>query len=55
MFEILIPGQTPLAQLERLYLNEAPARLDASARPGIAAAAAQIAAAAAGGMGTEES
>ncbi|MBC7738860.1 MAG: histidine ammonia-lyase [Candidatus Saccharibacteria bacterium] len=50
MFETLIPGQTTLAQLERLYRNEAPARLDASARPGIAAAAAQIAAAAAGGM-----
>ena len=47
--EILLPGQTTLAQLQRLYRDEAPARLDDSARPGIEAAAAQIAAAAAGG------
>ena len=50
MFEILIPGQTFLAQLERVYRNEAPARLDPSARPGVEAAAAQIAAAATGGL-----
>ena len=46
--EILIPGQTTLAQLERLYRSETPAQLAASARPGIAAAAARIAKAAAG-------
>lgn len=46
--EILTPGATPLAQLERLYRTEAPAELHASARPGILAAAARIAAAAAG-------
>ena len=48
MTEILIPGQTSLAQLERIYRDEAPARLDPSARPGVLAAAAAIAAAAAG-------
>ena len=46
--ETLIPGATSLAQLERIYRAEAPARLDATARPGIEAAAAVIAAAAAG-------
>ncbi len=50
MFEVLIPGQTTLAQLERLYRDGAPARLDASARPGVEVAAAQIAAAAAAGV-----
>ena len=48
MTETLIPGQTSLAQLARIYRDEAPARLDPSARPGIEAAAARIAAAAAG-------
>ena len=48
MIETLIPGQTSLAQLARIYRDEAPARLDPSARPGIEAAAARIAAAAAG-------
>ena len=47
--ETLIPGQTTLAQLERLFRTEAPAVLAASARPGIEAAAASIAKAAAGG------
>ncbi len=47
--ETLIPGQTTIAQLERLYRSEAPAKLAASARPGIEAAAAAIANAAAGG------
>ncbi|HEX9859532.1 MAG TPA: aromatic amino acid lyase, partial [Paracoccaceae bacterium] len=46
--EVLIPGDTPLAQLERLYRSQSPASLDPGARPGIEAAAAQIAAAAAG-------
>jgi histidine ammonia-lyase len=46
--EILIPGATTLAQLERLYRTGAPACLPASARAGIDAAAACIAAAAAG-------
>ena len=46
--ETLIPGQTSLAQLERLYRSEAPAILAASARPGIDSAAARIAQAAAG-------
>ncbi len=45
---ILIPGQTTLAQLARLYHTDAAAQLDASARPGIEAAAACIAKAAAG-------
>ena len=48
--ELLIPGQTSLAQLERLYRTEAPAELHPSARKGVDAAAAQIAAAAAGDM-----
>jgi len=46
--EILLPGATTLAQLERIYRGEAPARLDPSARPRVDAAAAVIAAAAAG-------
>lgn len=46
--EVLTPGSTPLAQLERLFRTGAPALLHASARPGIDAAAARIAAAAAG-------
>jgi histidine ammonia-lyase len=46
--EILIPGATTLAQLERLYRTGAPARLPDTARAGIDAAAACIAAAAAG-------
>lgn len=46
--ETLIPGATTLEQLERLYRTGAPACLPASARPGIDAAAACIAAAAAG-------
>ncbi|MEO8243348.1 MAG: histidine ammonia-lyase [bacterium] len=46
---MLIPGQTTLAQLERLYRDDAPARLDPFARPAVEAAAAAIAAAAAGG------
>ena len=46
--EILIPGQTSLAQLERLFRSEAPAVLDPSARKGVDWAAAQIAKAAAG-------
>ena len=46
--EILIPAATTLAQLERLYRSGAPARLADSARPGIEAAAARIATAAAG-------
>ena len=46
--EILIPGETTLAQLERLYRTEAPAQLDPSARPGVEWAASRIAEAAAG-------
>jgi histidine ammonia-lyase len=46
--EILVPGLTSLAQLERIYRSEAASQLHASARPGVEAAAAQIAAAAAG-------
>jgi len=46
--EILIPGQATLAQLERIWRDEAAAELAPSARPGIEAAAARIAAAAAG-------
>lgn len=46
--EILVPGTTTLAQLEHLYRTEAPARLAPEARPGVEAAAARIAAAAAG-------
>ncbi len=48
MSETLIPGATPLAQLERLWRSGAAALLDASARPAVEAAAARIAAAAAG-------
>jgi histidine ammonia-lyase len=46
--ETLIPGATTLAQLERIYRDGAPARLDDSARAGVEAAADRIAAAAAG-------
>lgn len=46
--ETLPPGATTLAQLERLWRQEAPARLHPSARPGVEAAAARIAEAAAG-------
>jgi len=46
--EILIPGQVKLAQLERLWREERPARLDVSARPGVERAERLIAAAAAG-------
>lgn len=46
--EILIPGQVSLAQLERLFRDQRPARLDDSARPGILRAARHIAAAAQG-------
>lgn len=46
--EILIPGQTTLAQLERLYRGELAAVLDNSAREGVEWAAARIADAAAG-------
>lgn len=47
--EILHPGQTLLAQIEQIYREERPAKLHPSARPGVDAAAARIAAAAAGG------
>ncbi len=47
--ETLTPGATTLAQLERLWRHEAPASLHPSARAGVEAAAARIAAAAAGG------
>lgn len=46
--EILTPAVTTLAQLERLYRAGSPAQLHPSARPGVEAAAARIAAAAAG-------
>ncbi len=46
--EILIPGQVTLQQLERIFRQNLPVRLDDSARPGILAAAAHIAAAAKG-------
>ena len=46
--EILIPGQTSLAQLERLFRTGAAAELHPNARQGVDAAAARIAAAAAG-------
>ncbi|MBE2274892.1 MAG: histidine ammonia-lyase [Rhodobacteraceae bacterium] len=46
--EILIPGRTTLTQLERIWRQNAPARLDESARPAVEAAAAHIARAAAG-------
>ncbi|MGA0539189.1 histidine ammonia-lyase [Neotabrizicola sp. VNH66] len=48
MAEILIPGETTLAQLERIWRDGAAARLDDSARPAVEAAAARIAQAAAG-------
>ncbi len=48
--EILIPGSTTLAQLERLYRDQSPARLPDSARAPVDAAAARINAAAAGGQ-----
>ena len=48
--EILIPGQTSLAQLERIWRLGLPARLDDSARSGILRAAGHIAKAAAGGV-----
>ncbi len=47
--EILIPGQTTLAQLERLYRSGTAARLAPTARAGVEAAAERIATAAAGG------
>lgn len=47
--EILHPGQTLLAQIEQIYREERPAKLHSSARAGVDAAAARIAAAAAGG------
>ena len=47
--EILTPGHTPLARLERIYRSGASARLAPQARPAIESAAAHIAAAAAGG------
>ena len=46
--EILYPGQTTLAQLERIWREEAPAKLHASALAGIERAAAMIHAAATG-------
>ncbi len=46
--ETLIPGQVTLAQLERIFRQKLATRLDASAHPGIKAAAAHIARAAGG-------
>jgi histidine ammonia-lyase len=46
--EILLPGRVTLAQLESIFRNGLPARLDDSARPGIALAAGHIAKAANG-------
>ncbi len=46
--ETLIPGQTTLAQLERIFRGGLPAQLHPSARPGVEAAATIIASAAAG-------
>ena len=46
--EILLPGQTTLAQLERIWREEAPAKLHTSAFAGIERAAAMIHAAATG-------
>lgn len=46
--EILNPGRTTLRQLERIWREAAPARLDPSAKAGVVAAAAHIARAAAG-------
>jgi histidine ammonia-lyase len=45
----LTPGEATLAQLERLWREDLPARLDDSARPGIEASAARVAQAASGG------
>jgi histidine ammonia-lyase len=45
---VLIPGQTTLAQLARVYRDELAVTLDRSVRPAVEAAAAAIAAAAAG-------
>ncbi|MDO5606564.1 MAG: histidine ammonia-lyase [Paracoccus sp. (in: a-proteobacteria)] len=45
---ILTPGETTLAQLERVWREQLPVRLADSARPGIAASAARIEAAANG-------
>ncbi len=47
--ETLDPGQTKLAQIERLWRSGAPACLSPAARPAVDAAAARVAAAAAGG------
>ncbi|MCC6000718.1 MAG: histidine ammonia-lyase [Pararhodobacter sp.] len=44
----LVPGNTPLADLERLWREGWPARLDGAARPAVEAARARVAAAAAG-------
>ncbi|TNJ42236.1 histidine ammonia-lyase [Phaeobacter sp. B1627] len=44
----LLPGAVTLATLAEIYRNGTPARLDPSARPGVEAAAALVAAAAAG-------
>ena len=49
MTETLTPGATDLAQLERLWRSQSPARLAPDARQAIEAAAARIAAAALGG------
>ena len=46
--EILSPGETKLAQLERIYRHESPSTLHPSAREGVERAAAAIARAAAG-------
>jgi histidine ammonia-lyase len=46
--ETLIPGQTPLDQLERIWRGGTAARLHPDARPAVEAAAARIAAAAGG-------
>ena len=48
MTVVLIPGEVTLAQLERIYRDGVPARLDPATAPGIARAAARIAAIAAG-------
>jgi histidine ammonia-lyase len=46
--EILIPGKTGLAQLERIWRSGAPAALSPAARPAVEAAAARVAEAAQG-------
>jgi histidine ammonia-lyase len=48
MTELLVPGATALAVLHGIWANDAPVKLDPSARPGVEAAAALIAQAAAG-------